>query len=444
MPEDFGLMAKCFAVTGIAEVILVYGLLGSIIQDEKINEDQINSLFFISILWSLILVILFFLIAPALASFYEDERVTLIIRFISLSFLFSGLGLVPSSLIRKNLFFKKIFMATSISVATSSLVGMLLALYGYGYKALVFQFLTNTILNGILLYGLSNWKPTFSFPLIRINIVREHMKYGLNMMGNNSINYLVRNADDMAIGKFHSDISLGYYSRAYFLMLTPLSLVNQVFNSVLFPAFSAIKNNKEKIKNIFTKAQKLVIIIFYPVIFFFYYNTSPIIEYIFGAKWVAMTHVVRIFVPLLLIQLLTSTISSIYMTFNKVNVLLRINLIFGLVLIIAIFVSSLYDISAVALSVVILAGANSLYIYVKGLKYINNEFPQILLLETSPVLIPVGIYVVIELIIEQSLFLQDLNLKFWISLISLGLLYLYLFFNNKNILFLFKELWRKK
>lgn len=440
LPEDFGLVAKSFAVTGIAELVLVQGLLGAVIQDKEIEERQIHTLFWVSFLWSIFIAATIFLFATTIAQFYGDDKVAWIVRIASISIVFSGMQLVPSALIRKKLRFKKIFIAATTSGVVSSALAIYFTLRGYGYQALIYQFVINSILNGLIIFKMSNWIPKFEFNLKEVN---SHIQFGLNMMGSNILNYLVRNTDDIALGKFQSNVILGQYSRAYFLMLTPLNMVNQIFNALLFPLFSSIQDDKKKMTEIFLMAQEIILITMFPMTILFFFNAEIIIKSILGTQWISSVHIFRIFIPLLLIQLFTSPISSVYASLGKVGSLFRFNLITTPILIICIIVAAQHSAIYVANTIVIFTGITSLIVYINGLTYLKINFFSQNIVKLKLLFTVFFLYAVVGWIINPILQLTEMN-TLLVSFGEIVILYSVVYYKRPQLLNYLKLMFKLK
>ena len=94
------------------------------------------------------------------------------------------------------------------------------AIYGAGYWALV---INQLVMAGVTVIGAwiaCRWRP--SWPT-RGAGVRSMVSYGGNLTGFNIMSYFARNFDNLLIGKFWGAYQLGVYSRAYQMLLMPMS-----------------------------------------------------------------------------------------------------------------------------------------------------------------------------------------------------------------------------
>ena len=422
IPEDFGVVAKSFAITGIAEIVLVNSLLGAIIQDKNINKGQLDSLFILTVLWSFVITLIVFFSADLFSVFYSDSRVGTIVKLTSIAIFFSGFKLVPSALINKKLEFNKVFYASLSAILVSSIIAIYLAYNQFGYITLIVQYLLYVIVNSLVLFLMSSWKPSVYF---KYNEIYSHLRFGYNVLGNSFLNYMVRSTDNIALGKFQSDESLGIYSRAYYLMMAPLEQVNKIFNNLLFPSFSMIQNNRKQIGEILLKTQELTLILFYPILTLIFFNIDFLIINILGDNWVQSIKLFKLFTPLIFIQLFTSLISNVFTSLNKVNYLFKFSLLTKPILIIAIIIAAWHGESEVAFIITLLSGIFSSVIYYKGLKLLNFEFIK----DVLHFLLYFVYGWVSMIIVELILIYFNLNqYEYFISsLIVLLILYIYLY-----------------
>ena len=127
---------------------------------------------------------------------------------------------------------------------------------------MVCQLLICTIVNAILLWFLSPWRPRFWFAF---SDIKDIFKFSANLTAFNILNYFARNIDQLLIGKFLGAQALGYYSLAYKIMLYPLQNISQVIGKVMYPAFSKIHEDLEKVRLNYLKMVKVIALIVFPL-----------------------------------------------------------------------------------------------------------------------------------------------------------------------------------
>ncbi len=104
-PEDFGLIAMVTAVTGFVMMFKDMGLSMATVQRAEIDHAQISTLFWINVVLSLAFMLLTATLAPAIAWFYSEPRLTWITLALAGAFIFSGFTVQHQALLRRQMNF---------------------------------------------------------------------------------------------------------------------------------------------------------------------------------------------------------------------------------------------------------------------------------------------------------------------------------------------------
>src|SRR5690606_39419269 len=137
----------------------------------------------------------------------------------------------------------------------------------------------------------TDWRPSLQ---ISAAAVRELLGYSSNLVGLGVVHYWARNADQLLIGKFLGSFSLGVYSRAYTLMLLPISEVISVLGNVMFPALSSIQQDKARVKSIYLRVMPVIGLIAFPMMLGLLVVAEPFVLTLFGERWIAVAPLLRI------------------------------------------------------------------------------------------------------------------------------------------------------
>src|SRR5690606_18354533 len=123
-----------------------------------------------------------------------------------------------------------------------------------------------TTLAGLIIsFRMVQWRPQYTF---NKNLLKNHLRYSLPLLGDSSINYWVRNIDNLLVGKFLGAISLGIYTRAYNLMLLPVRQISGTLTRVMFPSFALIQQDTPRIWEQYQKMAAAVSTISFPLMAF--------------------------------------------------------------------------------------------------------------------------------------------------------------------------------
>lgn len=255
-PEDFGLVAIVSIFIGFANVLSKIGLSSSIVNKKDVNKFDYDNIFTFSFLIGLILSLFLLFLSSPLSIFFNDMRLEFLFQISAVILLISPITAIPSAIIKRKLDFKKIALIDFFSVTISLLVSILMAYNGYGYYSLIAQSIVRNSVRIFLLFIVTKYRPSF-----RINIpnLKEHLAFGIPILGSRVVNYGIGNFDKFIIGKYFGTSSLGSYSRAYSLVSIPSVKIGYVINSSLFPVFSNMKNKNLDIKPKVLKLYELML-----------------------------------------------------------------------------------------------------------------------------------------------------------------------------------------
>src|SRR6266496_3466288 len=134
-PQDYGLIGMAAFVTGFVSMYKDLGLSAATIQKSEISSAQISTLFWINVVLSLGITLLTAALAPLVAWFYGEPRLTWITVVTSSGFLISGLAVQHEALLKRQMRYFALAAIGLTSVIIGYVVGITMAWYGYSYRA---------------------------------------------------------------------------------------------------------------------------------------------------------------------------------------------------------------------------------------------------------------------------------------------------------------------
>ena len=290
-PADFGLVAMVAAFTGFAMLFRDPGLSVATMQRAEINQVQVSTLFWANFAFSVAVMTLAVILAPAVAWFYGEPRLTWITICIAVTFVFGGLAAQHTALLRRQMRFTGLAIVQILSLAAGLIVGVCLAWYGAGYWALVAIPAMQSLTNMVLVWVVVPWRP--GRPSVGKE-VREMVRFGGNLTGFNCMNYLTRNVDNALIGAVWGAGPLGIYSRAYALLLFPLQQVNWPLGSVAVTTLSRLQNNPTQYRRVYCRIIQLIAYLTMPLVVLLAILSDEIILIVLGDQWSEAAVIFRI------------------------------------------------------------------------------------------------------------------------------------------------------
>jgi PST family polysaccharide transporter len=344
-PSDFGLLSMATVFTGFIMIFSELGVSGALIHKQDAQESHYSSAFWLNALTGVVLTGVFILTAPWIAAFYQKPELKPILIVLSLNFFLASFTIIQQAILMREMDFRSLMIRDITAVIVAGIVGIALAYYGFGVWSLVIQQLVFTVMSNLLLWTCSRWRPQLLFSLPAL---KDIFHFSANMTGFQITLYLTRNVDSLLIGKFLGSQALGYYSIAYKLMMFPVQNFTWVVNKVMFPAFSRIQDELEKVRVNYLKMIQVVALISFPIMTYLFVVAPDLIPLVLGERWREAIPLVQIFCFCGMIQSIGSLGGTIYLSQGRADVQFKMGLVSAFLLFVVLLWSVNYGIKAVA------------------------------------------------------------------------------------------------
>lgn len=345
-PSQFGLISMALVVVNFILIFKDLGTSAAIIQRRQLSQDLLSSVYWFNVLFGLATSIITFLIAPLVAQFYQDSQIIGILRVLSLVFFISSLSILHQTLLQREQKFNRLAIIELSATFLGATIGIVAAILNAGVWSLVIQAITYSSTNTLLLWLMNSWKPKM---ILRWVDVKSISNYSLNLTGFNITNYFARNLDNILIGKYLGSQSLGYYSVAYQIMLTPVQVVSNIVNRVMFPAYSQIQDDTPRFRRIYIRAAGAIALISFPLMLGIMVVNYPLIITIFGSKWLPVSQILLILAPVGMAQSIATTVGVIYQAKGRTDWMFRWGMFAGFVRMVAFIIGLRWGLIGVAL-----------------------------------------------------------------------------------------------
>lgn len=308
-PKAYGLIGMVSVFTGFAVLFGGLGLGAAIVQRKELEARHLNAAFWANVVAGSAMALLMVALAPVVARFYQEPRLTWLTAVIALRFVFDALNVVQLALLTRQMRFRALAVVQIGSSVVAGLLGLGLALSGSGVWSLVVQTLSGAFVQLLVAWKLADWRPCWAFDF---QACRELFGFSASVLAFDVVNYWARRLDQLLIGRFLGASALGIYSRAYSLMLLPLDQVSRVVGRVMFPAMSAIQEDKPRVKRAYLKAISLIAFVTFPMMVGLFAVADPFVLALLGPKWASAIPILKLFCWVGLIQSVCSTVGWIY------------------------------------------------------------------------------------------------------------------------------------
>ena len=343
-PNDFGLVA---IVTAFSMWLMNFGENGFaeyIIQKDKINSNEINSIFWIHLAISIVLVLGFSLFSIFLVQFYSEPSLFKISVVMSLSFIIMALHTSQIAILKREMRFKAIAIIRLVAAILSILLAIAAALLKMAYWAIIVRQFSLLALTMIGAWIVCSWRPNFP----NIFLSKNALIYGLKVYGNFTLTTAIRNIDKVLLGKFYGVADLGNYDRAYQLSMMPLNRLLSPLHSVALATLSKIKNDKNRFISYYTKSVNIIAFVGTGASLILTLSAEDIIVLLLGNDWRSAGKIVMAFGPGITAMFIYGTHSWLHLALGTPERWLKWNIFASIVIIIGFIVAAPYGAIAMA------------------------------------------------------------------------------------------------
>lgn len=291
-PEEYGLLALITVFLALAQVFIDSGFGNALIQRQNRTEEDYHTVFIFNMVVALVLYLAFFFAAPLIADFYDEPRLILLTRFISLNLIISSLCIVQRTRLNIALDFKTQAKATVAATIISGVIGIVLAYQGFEVWALVVQQILFQIVNAVVLMYYSRWLPKLQFSWVSF---RSMFSFGSKLLINNLITSIYINIANLFIGKYYSPASLAFYNRGFTLSQLPSTNIEAVLQRIIYPLTCEVQNDRDRLVQTYYKYLHFSHFIILPLMTLLCVLSAPLISVLLTDKWLPAAEYVSLF-----------------------------------------------------------------------------------------------------------------------------------------------------
>ena len=281
-PADYGLIGLITVFLAIAMVFAQSGLGQALVQHKEIDHEEFSTVFYFSMVFSIVLYLILFLCAPLIAGFYNEPKLTAIVRVLGTTVIIGAVNSVQQAYVQKTMQFKRFFYSTLTGTLISAIIGVAMAYAGYGVWALVGQQISNQAINTVVLWFTVKWRPNFVFSVKK---GLQLFSYGWKLLCSALLDTVYNNLYSLIIGKFYSAADLGYYNRGKQFPMLLIQNINSSIDSVLFPVLSEAQDDKERLKSMVRRSIVTSTFIIFPCMAGLAAVATPLTKLLLTDKW---------------------------------------------------------------------------------------------------------------------------------------------------------------
>lgn len=286
---------------GIAGMVIVFatfiipfadvGLGAALVQRPTVTSIDTSTVFWASLAAGTAFALLGAAASPLLADFYGESEVAPLFAVLSLAFVITSLSSTHRSLLVRELRFRdlELRLVASYAIAVPIAIGVA-AVTESAWAFVTFELVTATT-STLLLWVMMPWRPQLAFSRATL---RDFGAFGLNVLGSRIFRDLSQIVDKLVIGRWLGASRLGIYVLGSSLIFGPTSRIAAPVHEVLFPAFSRVQGDRERVRDGWLRANRLVAAIAAPAMLGMIAVADDFVPVVLGERWSDAVPVIRL------------------------------------------------------------------------------------------------------------------------------------------------------
>ena len=290
-PKEFGLIGIISIFIAVFNSIVDSGFSNALIRKNNATHIDYNTAFIFNLILSGALFLGLFFLAPFVGTFFKEPQLVPLTRAMSVIVLINAFALVQRTLLVKRVDFKTQTKISIIASITSGVIGIGMALKGFGVWSLVAQQISRQLLNTVFLWIFNKWLPKLEFS---IKSFKELFGFGWKLLVSGLIDTIWREIYQVVIGKVYAPSTLGQYTRAKQFSDIFSSNLSGVVQRVSYPVLSSIQDDNERLKQAYKKVIKSTMFMSFVLTLGLAAVAKPMVLVLIGEKWLPSVEFLQI------------------------------------------------------------------------------------------------------------------------------------------------------
>jgi O-antigen/teichoic acid export membrane protein len=319
-PHDYGLAGMVLVFSTLVLVFSDLSLGAALVQRRTLTEEDRSTVFWTAAAAGAAFTVAGIAVSGPIAEFYGEPAVQPLFAALSLSFVVTALAATQRALLMREMNFRSLELRLIFGTLAGGCIGIALAAAGYGPWAIIGQQLAIAVVSSFLLWHFSPWRPRLTFSVARL---RDLGGFSANVFGQRLLYYLHLNSANLLVGRVLGASALGVFSLAYNVMFLPFNQIAVPIAEVMFPAFSRIQDERQRIAEAWARAVRLVGAVTFPSLLGLMIVAPDFVAVVLGGRWSSATPVIQVLAWVALLQSLQTLNSNILQALDRTTTLLR-------------------------------------------------------------------------------------------------------------------------
>lgn len=349
-PEEFGLLALAMAVPLVLAIPVQEGFPDALVQRRDVEDDDLQCVFWLLMAMGVVLTAAVWLGAGTIAALFGEPELEPIIQWLSLVILLRAFAAVPGAVVSRQLLFRLFAIRTMIGVIAGGVLGIGMALAGYGVWSLVAMSLVRPLLEGIFVFTVTDWRPRLRFSFAR---AWSFVPFAWPLVLQSLVNIINDQMPRVILGTLISPTASGIYA----LALKPLQLLTALLTGpilrVTMPVVARLDGDPVRIRKFFETSIRLTLIVGVPAFAGMAAIAPIIVPAIFEEEWLPAIPAIQILMLLVVVYCVAGVCDRTILALGHSRVILAMRLAYLVLGAILISIGAQFGVSEAVLGIVV-------------------------------------------------------------------------------------------
>jgi len=281
-PDDFGLISMAVPVLMFATLVSNMGLGQAVIQRANLTRAELSNLYWFSLTVFTIAGLVVMAISPLVAAFYGIDEISNVVIVYGFLMILNGIGSTHGMVMLRRLRFGYQGMIAVVAQTIGISTGLVAAWIWHSYWALIVTQVVSNVIGLVLVWTFSGWVPGRYDRSVPIGGL---LRYGVNVAIARLMNFFTDNADTVLVGKIWGQTALGFYDRAFRLMLTPTGRTTGAIATPAQAVLSRLVRDPERYRRAFLGLNRMALLLVSPGILWAVLFADHLVPLVLGKGW---------------------------------------------------------------------------------------------------------------------------------------------------------------
>ncbi|HWN19656.1 MAG TPA: lipopolysaccharide biosynthesis protein [Gemmatimonadales bacterium] len=314
-PEHFGIVALATSWIAAVSVFAELGFGAALVQRKEVTPAHLSTTFAINTTLGAALTAAGIALAGPLTRFYDVPASRVVFQMLSLSFLLNAVSVTQMALAQRDLRFRDLAVRDMGASVVGGVIGIVLALMGFGVWSLVAQVLLTALVGAVILWHISPWRPRLAD--VSADSVRELWPYSSRVFGFNLFKYFSQNLDKLLIGYLAGPATLGLYTFAYRMVVYPVATLSGALGNYFFVSFSRMQHDLGRVRGMYFRTGRAQAALLLPALAAIAAAAPSAVPLVFGREWSAAIPFVQVFCVVAAAQALMGPVGQLMKSLDR-------------------------------------------------------------------------------------------------------------------------------